>query len=232
MHAGLTTLLLASHLTAASPGQDCARAAAAAEQTWNLPAGMLLAIGMVESGQRDPASGRVLPWPWTADAAGAPYVFNTAGEAAAVVGFLRERGVSSVDVGCFQVNLRAHPGAFGSVSEAFDPASNADFAARLLRSLHGPGHGWQHGWGGAVARYHSPNAAEGGAYAARVMHVWAEIGGGMDVGRDGDPHVILADASAAAIPVFSQADAPIAVRRALGLDPAPMGNHLISTAVK
>ena len=216
MQVGLTTLLLASHLAAAGPAQDCARAAAVAERRWGLPAGMLLAIGTVESGQRDPATGRILPWPWTADAAGAPYAFDTAGEAAAVVGFLRARGIASVDVGCFQVNLRAHPHAFETVSQAFDPASNADYAARLLLSLHSGGQGW----GSAIARYHSPDRAEGGAYAARVMHVWSRLGDTHPAARSrsGDPHVILIDASAARIPVFTLESAPPGMRKALGLD--------------
>ncbi len=51
------------------------------------------------------------------------------------VAAMRAAGMQSIDVGCMQINLRAHPAAFASIDDAFDPAANADYAARFLRDL-------------------------------------------------------------------------------------------------
>jgi uncharacterized heparinase superfamily protein len=58
------------------PASSCRQAIAAAERTNGLPPGLLGAIARVESGRRDPASGFVEPWPWTADVDGAGSFFG------------------------------------------------------------------------------------------------------------------------------------------------------------
>jgi hypothetical protein len=107
------------------PAAACVRAAAAAERRWGLPAHLLEAIGEVESGRRDRASGSRLPWPWSINVAGTGYVFGGAAEAGAVVGLFRSHGVASIDVGCFQVNLHYHPGAFATVATTLPSALRA-----------------------------------------------------------------------------------------------------------
>ena len=52
---------------------------------------------------------------------------NLAGAALAVLSTgaaMLEPGVSSVDAGCTQINLRHHPAAFAYLKEAFDPVAN------------------------------------------------------------------------------------------------------------
>jgi soluble lytic murein transglycosylase-like protein len=68
--------------------------------------------------------------------------------------------VRSIDVGCAQINLMYHPSAFASVEQAFDPASNADYAARFLKELRDTTAGGN--WMTAAGDYHSltPELAE------------------------------------------------------------------------
>src|SRR5690242_7431953 len=85
---------------APSPGGLCRTAIAAAERSWRLPAGLLPAIGRVESGRPDPQTGRVQSWPWTINAEGVGRFFETKEQAIAAVQALQARGVRSIDVGC------------------------------------------------------------------------------------------------------------------------------------
>ena len=81
---------------------------------------------------------------------------------------LQARGVHSIDVGCFQMNLFYHPAAFASLEDAFDPVSNARAAAGFLRALQAAALGWPQ----AVGRYHSADPAQGIPYARSVMASW------------------------------------------------------------
>src|SRR6202034_1371509 len=93
-----------------------------------IPSGLLAAIGRVESGRHDPVSGTLKPWPWTVDAEAQGAFYDTKEQAIAAVSALQARGVRSIDVGCMQVNLLQHPGAFSGLEQAFDPNANADYA--------------------------------------------------------------------------------------------------------
>ena len=125
------------------------------------------AIGVVESGRRD-ESGGMTAWPWTINAQGRGSYFATKAEAVAAVTELRARGVRSIDVGCMQVNLMYHPDAFTSLEDAFDPASNARYAARFLQQLYARTGTWP----AAASGYHSLNAEFGGPYGRKVMAIW------------------------------------------------------------
>jgi hypothetical protein len=136
----------------------------------DLPPGLLLAVGRVESGQRDPATGTLLPWPWSVNDEGTDHVFGSAFDAIAYVVAARGRGSRSLDVGCFQVNLQFHPDAFATVAEAFDPAANARYAGQLLTDLHAHSGSWET----AVRLYHSATPWRGEAYRDLVLSRWAE----------------------------------------------------------
>jgi hypothetical protein len=149
---------------------DCSAAIATSERSGGIPAGLLAAIGRVESGRMDPASGGVRSWPWTINAEGAGRFFATKPEAVAAASALRARGVASIDVGCMQVNLMHHPAAFASLEEAFDPAANALYAARFLNELYsGTGD-----WSAAAAAYHSQTHEIGAAYKEKVLAAWTQ----------------------------------------------------------
>jgi hypothetical protein len=143
-----------------SAGEMCRAALAAAEARYGIPTGILQAIGVVESGRRDEATGRREPWPWTINAEGEPHVFDAKAQAVDWVRQAQARGMRSIDVGCGQVNLMHHPTAFASLDQAFDPVANADYAGRFLKELHDASAGGD--WLKAVGYYHSqtPELAE------------------------------------------------------------------------
>lgn len=173
----LLPVLLAGWFTvmgaACARAQPCEAAGAAAERRHEVPEGLLRAIGRVESGRRDPASGQVAAWPWTINAEGRGRVFDSAADALAAAEALRRGGTGSIDVGCYQVNLLHHPGAFASLEEGFDPERNADYAARFLKALRGRTGSWDD----AVAAYHSASPERGVPYRDRVLAAWQRGGG-------------------------------------------------------
>lgn len=157
---------------APAPAQLCDTAIVTAERTGRLPERMMQAIAVVESGRPDGPNGRVHPWPWTINAEGQGFFFATKQQAIDAVRALQARGVRSIDVGCMQVNLMFHPDAFASLEQAFDPGTNALFAARFLNALYTGSHDWPT----AIAAYHSETPAIGAAYRRQVMARW---GGGV-----------------------------------------------------
>jgi hypothetical protein len=162
-HAAVCVVLL--HWAGAAGAEErasdaglCHAAAAEAETRFGLPAGLLGAIGRVESGS----------WPWTINAAGTGRTFRTAADAIENAELLRRAGTMSIDVGCFQISLLYHPAAFSSLEQAFEPNANADYAARFLTALRNR----LGTWGAAVAAYHSATPDRGLPYRDRVLGTW------------------------------------------------------------
>ena len=148
-----------------APHDFCEAAIAAAATGTKIPANLTLSIARAESGRPDPATRRTRPWPWTINAGGVGSYYETKADAVAAVQAFRARGVTSLDVGCMQVNLRHHPAAFASLEEAFDPSANARYAARFLVDLHRQLGDWTR----ATAAYHSQTPDLGDAYVRRVL---------------------------------------------------------------
>lgn len=176
MKAAICVLLLSATLATAhaaprpDPSAQCEQAVRNAEAKVHTPAGMLAAVGQVESGRPDPRTGRMRPWPWTIDADGVGQFFATKAEAIAATVAFEAAGVRSIDVGCMQVNLMHHPEAFASLEQAFDPPSNAAFAARFLNELYRRTRAWPK----AIAAYHSDTPAIAADYQRRVMVTWQQ----------------------------------------------------------
>ena len=157
----------------ATPYEACDQAIAAAER--GLPAKLLPAISRVESGRLDPATGRVRPWPWTINVEGVGHVYDSKEQVIAAVTALQAKGVRSIDVGCMQVNLMHHPNAFPTLDQAFEPMTNAAYAARFLTSLHG----LLKDWNLATAAYHSMDPVRGEEYQRLVLgRVMTPMGAG------------------------------------------------------
>ena len=157
----------------ATPYEACDQAIAAAER--GLPANLLPAISRVESGRLDPATGRVRPWPWTINVEGVGHVYDSKEQVIAAVTALQAKGVRSIDVGCMQVNLMHHPNAFPTLDQAFEPMTNAAYAARFLTSLHG----MLKDWNLATAAYHSMDPVRGEEYQRLVLgRVMTPMGAG------------------------------------------------------
>src|SRR5579863_8202540 len=155
---------------ATEPGLLCRAAIATAERANGIPPHLLAAIGRVESGHRDPATGDWHPWPWTANAEGQGYFYDTKAQAVAAVRDMQARGVQSIDVGCGQINLMHHPDAFASLDQAFDPQANEAYAARFLKELFALTGDWPK----AAGMYHSATPELGDDYRQKVLAVWPE----------------------------------------------------------
>lgn len=151
------------------PGQLCRTAVAAAEREAGLPPRLLGAMARVETGRRDPDTGKFHPWPWTINAEGRGSFFPTKAAAIAAVRELQAQGVRSIDVGCMQINLRHHPTAFASLDEAFDPAANARYAARFVKELQATRNDWMR----AASHYHSQTPEYADANRARLAAAMA-----------------------------------------------------------
>lgn len=152
------------------PGALCRPAVALAEQAHGIPSHLLAAISRVESGRRDPVSGNVRPWPWTVNAEGQGSFYDSKAQAIAAVRDMQAHGIRSIDIGCTQVNLMHHPDAFASLEQAFDPQTNANYAATFLTQLFGQTADWAR----AAALYHSATPELGADYQKKVMAAWPE----------------------------------------------------------
>ena len=148
----------------------CHDATRAAELATGVPNQLLTAISRVESGRYDPTTGRTEAWPWTINVEGTGHVYDTKVAAMAAVASFQAQGARSIDVGCMQINLKQHPDAFASLADAFDPATNANYAARFLTELFGATGSWPH----AAAAYHSQTPEIGRDYQNQVLAIWAE----------------------------------------------------------
>jgi len=124
----------------------------------------------VESGQRDPGTGAIHPWPWTVNAEGQGYFYDTKTQAIAAVRTMQANGTRSIDVGCGQVNLLHHPDAFSNLETAFDPQANTAYAARFLKELFGRTGDWNK----ATGLYHSATPELSDEYRQKVLAVWPE----------------------------------------------------------
>lgn len=134
----------------------CDRAAVRAAQATQVPVEVLLAIARVETGRT--VDGALSPWPWTINLSGEGAYFPTRDAAAAFVLQAVNSGSRSIDIGCFQINLKWHGAAFSSVTDMLDPDKNALYAARFLSRLHDA----RGNWPSAIGAFHSatPDTAE------------------------------------------------------------------------
>lgn len=184
----------------------CTRAALSAERIYRIPDQFLVAMGRVESGRRI-SGGGVVAWPWTVNAQGRGYVYHSKQQAIEAVRAFQAQGVTSIDVGCMQVNLQQHPNAFPSLEAAFDPVANANYAARFLTDLFGRTGSWP----GAAAAYHSFTPDIGNTYQWKVLESWAAPLGGAGRGpTPGSPHVAMTVSHAPPFPAGG-ADVPSSI---------------------
>lgn len=126
----------------------CEREMIAAAQKYQVPLGVLYAVGLTETGRRNSLY---------------PYALNIEGKSvfppsrkAAKQDFLqaRQHGKKLIDIGCMQINHYYHGSHFQSVEQMFEPRANVQYAARFLKDLRQR----QGSWTMAVARYHAgPN---------------------------------------------------------------------------
>ncbi|NDG05255.1 MAG: murein transglycosylase, partial [Alphaproteobacteria bacterium] len=149
----------------------CTRQLPHYERQYGIPTHLLSAIATTESGRYHSGLKISVPWPWTINAEGKGYYFDTKAEAVAAARRLLAQGITSMDVGCMQVNLKHHPRAFGSLESAFEPETNVAYASSFLRTLYGESNSWKK----AAADYHSKTPARGSEYVGLVFNSWYKI---------------------------------------------------------
>jgi hypothetical protein len=149
----------------------CTRHLQRYETQYGIPSHLLSAIASTESGRYHDGLKIRLPWPWTINAEGKGYYFDTKEEAIAAALKLQARGIDSIDVGCMQVNIHHHPGAFVSMAQAFEPENNVAYAASFLRNLYQDEGSWKK----AASDYHSKTPDRGKQYVGLVYDSWFKI---------------------------------------------------------
>ncbi len=172
----LAMLCAAKPALAVEDSQACGMETARQEKVQAIPDRLLHAISLVESGRWDGERKATIAWPWTVMAEGEGRFLPTKQAAIAEVTKLRARGVRNIDVGCMQINLLAHPDAFATLEEAFDPRTNVAYAARFLTDLYAT----DKNWGQAGAHYHSQTPSEAAPYKAKLLTVWDKARGQTD----------------------------------------------------
>jgi hypothetical protein len=152
----------------------CDTAAAAASARTGVPLAILRSITRAETGRApdgrpgSPAE----PWPWTVQSGGRGHWFASRDAAAAHAAALLEGGETNVDVGCFQLNIHWHGGAFASLDQMLDPQANADHAAAFLAELQREFGDWRT----AAGAYHSRDPDRAEAYVRRLETLHAATG--------------------------------------------------------
>jgi hypothetical protein len=149
---------------------SCEDEIAKAEKKYAIPHKLLMAIGVVESGQTTDSEQK-RPFPWAICVEGKSYFFPTKNAAIAAVRKFKASGKKNIDVGCMQVNLLHHSHAFKTLGEAFTPKNNVDYAASFLVKLKSTHNSWTK----AVGYYHSKSVKYYKAYCSAVYNIWINI---------------------------------------------------------
>lgn len=131
---------------------------AAVEQKNRIPSGLLSAIAGVESDFN----------PYAVNIAGKTIIASNQDEAAKTIRHAINCGITNIDVGIAQINYRWHKDNFKNIDEMINPATNIEYAAKLLTSLFK-----QHGtWHKALRYYHSATPYHNRKYSRKVVTAW------------------------------------------------------------
>lgn len=132
-----------------------------ASTKYNIPIGILYAVGLTETGRKNSLQ------PYALNIEGRAVFMPSAGAATAKFREAQTQGARLIDLGCMQINHYFHARNFASVEQMLDPAANVDYAARFLQQLHKR----EGSWTMAVARYHAGpnNDPAQKKYVCRVM---------------------------------------------------------------
>ncbi|WP_210004931.1 transglycosylase SLT domain-containing protein [Phyllobacterium sp. 1468] len=142
----LFSLLLG--LQTASAENLCERQMHRASTRYDIPIGILYAVGLTETGHKDSLQ------PYAMNIEGKAFFMPSAAAALAKFNEAHSRGAKLIDIGCMQINHYFHADKFPSVEAMLNPAANVDYAARFLKELRTR----EGDWTMAVARYHAgPN---------------------------------------------------------------------------
>ena len=168
---GLLVLLFATPAQALDDSAICGIETARQETALSIPNQLLHAIALVESGRWDSDRRASFAWPWTVMAEGQGRFLPSKADAIMEVRKLQARGVKNIDVGCMQVNLQAHPDAFATLDDAFNPTINVAYAARFLVGLQSS----TQNWATSAAYYHSQTPGLADDYKSKILATWKTI---------------------------------------------------------
>ncbi|WP_031268439.1 MULTISPECIES: transglycosylase SLT domain-containing protein [unclassified Labrenzia] len=146
--ASIFSALAVSVPAAAETQNVCEREMISAARKYNVPLGVLYAVGLTETGRRNSL------YPYALNIEGKS-VFPPSRQAAKQdVIDAQQHGKKLIDIGCMQINHHYHGDQFRSVEQMLEPRANVQYAARFLKDLRRR----QGSWTMAVARYHAgPN---------------------------------------------------------------------------
>ena len=149
----------------------CQIAVDKAEKNYQIKSNLLQTIASVESGRWNAQAGKRVAWPWTVHANGKGRYYKSKAEAVAAVKNLQQKGITNIDVGCMQINLKYHGEAFANLEEAFDPEKNVAYSAKFLRKLYKRN---KQNWTKTAMHYHSRNLRRGTNYKNRLEKHYAQ----------------------------------------------------------
>lgn len=128
---------------------------------YDIPARLLKAIAYLESGR----DGQV--WPWTLCVEGKAYYFQDRKTAEDYLKKLIAQGVTNIDVGCMQINLRWHGQNFHNPCELFSPEIAIPYAASFLKENVQKTRSWLK----AALLYHSQHTTCQDKYRERLVAI-------------------------------------------------------------
>ncbi|MCV0393762.1 MAG: transglycosylase SLT domain-containing protein [Rhizobiaceae bacterium] len=138
-------MAISSSGPALAAGNPCEVEILRAADRYGVPAGILYAVGLTETGRKGSLQ------PFALNIEGKAVFAAGAVEAARTIAAARSQGRKLIDIGCMQINHHYHASQFASVAEMLEPRRNVDYAARFLVKLKGS----HKSWSMAVARYHA-----------------------------------------------------------------------------
>jgi len=128
------------------------------EQQNNIPSGLLLAIATVESGSE----------PYALNIQGKSVIGRNKTEAANLIHEALAKGITNIDVGVMQLNIRWHRENFKSIEEMLEPKKNIEYAAGFLLKLYNKYGDWHR----AVRFYHSSTTEYYRKYSRKITLAW------------------------------------------------------------
>lgn len=147
----------------------CENAVVEGARASGVPAEVLHAITLAETGRSH--HGRLRPWPWAVNRAGDGRWFSDRAEAKAFAEATLRAGRTNLDIGCFQMNYHWHNRRFEDLDQMFDPVQNAIQAGAFLKSLYEQTGDWSQ----AAGTYHSRTPAHARTYRARFDRILSDL---------------------------------------------------------
>lgn len=133
---------------------------------------LLYAVSLTESGFSLKGKKLIKPWPWTLAYPGGAFFAATKKDAELELKRLQSLGISSIDVGLMQVNLRWN-GHLTKDKDVFDPKTNLRIGSEILRKALASSPG---DLADGIGRYHTwtANSRQAG-YALKVLRTYKRI---------------------------------------------------------